>query len=95
MRGNICRYACYDAGRVVNPKLAHSQAIGGMVGGIEMALLEGVKGLGEIVIVGVPRRDRQRRVQHDREARDRPADPPGESALAWKACPELSWRPAR
>lgn len=92
-------YGCYDAGRVVNPKLAHSQAIGGMVGGIGMALLEGteidhrdgrivnanmsdylvpvnadivqldaeflpaedtiadpigVKGLGEIVIVGVP-----------------------------------------
>jgi xanthine dehydrogenase YagR molybdenum-binding subunit len=91
--------ACYDAGRVVNPKLAHSQAIGGMVGGIGMALLEateldhrdgrvvnanmsdylvpvnadvpaldatflttedtvanpiGVKGLGEVVIVGVP-----------------------------------------
>ena len=86
-------------GRVINPKLAHSQAIGGMVGGIGMALLEGteldhrdgrivnanmsdylvpvnadipaldaaflsaedtiadpigVKGLGEIVIVGVP-----------------------------------------
>jgi len=92
-------YACYDAGRIVNPKLAHSQAIGGMVGGIGMALLEGteldhrdgrvvnanmsdylvpvnadvpaldaaflpasdtvanpigVKGLGELVIVGVP-----------------------------------------
>jgi xanthine dehydrogenase YagR molybdenum-binding subunit len=92
-------YACYDAGRVINPKLAHSQAIGGMVGGIGMALLEGtqldhrdgrivnanmsdylvpvnadipaldatflpaedkiadpigVKGLGEVVIVGVP-----------------------------------------
>ena len=31
---------CYDAGRVVNPKLARSQAIGGMVGGIGMALLE-------------------------------------------------------
>ena len=90
---------CYDAGRIVNPKLAHSQAIGGMVAGIGMALLEGteldhrdgrivnanmsdylvpvnadvpaldaaflpgedtiadpigVKGLGEIVIVGVP-----------------------------------------
>jgi xanthine dehydrogenase YagR molybdenum-binding subunit len=88
----------YDAGRVVNPKLADSQAIGGMVGGIGAALLEhtvtdprdgriananladylvpvnadvpdlraiyldgedrevvpiGVKGLGEIVIVGV------------------------------------------
>ncbi len=92
-------YACYDAGRVINPKLAHSQAISGMVGGIGMALLEGtqldhrdgriinanmsdylvpvnadvpaldatflpaedkiadpigVKGLGELVIVGVP-----------------------------------------
>ncbi|WP_123027101.1 xanthine dehydrogenase family protein molybdopterin-binding subunit [Mycolicibacterium stellerae] len=92
-------YACYDAGRIINPKLAHSQAIGGMVGGISMALLEGthldyrdgrivnanmsdylvpvnadipaldaaflpaedkiadplgVKGLGELVIVGVP-----------------------------------------
>jgi xanthine dehydrogenase YagR molybdenum-binding subunit len=92
-------FGCYDAGRVVNPKLAHSQAIGGMVGGIGMALLEatqldyrdgrvvnanladylvpvnadvpaldaaflpaedtiadpiGVKGLGELVIVGVP-----------------------------------------
>jgi xanthine dehydrogenase YagR molybdenum-binding subunit len=92
-------YGCYDAGRVVNPKLAHSQAIGGMVGGVGMALLEGtqldhrdgrivnanmsdylvpvnadipaldatflpaedkiadpigVKGLGELVIVGVP-----------------------------------------
>lgn len=92
-------HACYDAGRIINPKLAHSQAIGGMVGGIGMALLEatevdhrdgrivnanmsdylvpvnadvpqldavflpaadtvadpiGVKGLGEIVIVGVP-----------------------------------------
>jgi len=92
-------YAVYDAGRVINPKLAHSQAIVGMVGGIGMALLEGtdldhrdgrivnanmsdylvpvnadipaldaaflsaedtiadpigVKGLGEIVIVGVP-----------------------------------------
>ncbi len=30
----------YDAGRVVNPRLAHSQCIGGMVGGIGMALLE-------------------------------------------------------
>ena len=92
-------YGCYDAGRVINPKLAHSQAIGGMVAGIGMALLEGtlldhrdgrivnanmsdylvpvnadvpdldarflpaedtiadpigVKGLGELVIVGVP-----------------------------------------
>jgi xanthine dehydrogenase YagR molybdenum-binding subunit len=92
-------FGCYDAGRVINPKLAHSQAIGGMVGGIGMALLEGthldyrdgrvvnanmsdylvpvnadvpaldakflaaqdmiadpigVKGLGELVIVGVP-----------------------------------------
>jgi xanthine dehydrogenase YagR molybdenum-binding subunit len=92
-------YACYDAGRIINPMLAHSQAVGGMVGGIGMALLEGthldyrdgrivnanmsdylvpvnadvpaldaaflpgedkiadplgVKGLGELVIVGVP-----------------------------------------
>ena len=92
-------YACFDAGRIINPRLAHSQAIGGFVGGIGMALLEGthldhrdgrivnanmvdylvpvnadvaaldaafvqgedtiadplgVKGLGEIVIVGVP-----------------------------------------
>ncbi|MEU6646849.1 xanthine dehydrogenase family protein molybdopterin-binding subunit [Saccharomonospora sp. NPDC046836] len=88
----------YDAGRIVNPKLADSQALGGMVGGIGTALLEhtvtdprdgrivnanfadylvpvnadipdlravylngndpeaspiGVKGLGEVVIVGV------------------------------------------
>jgi xanthine dehydrogenase YagR molybdenum-binding subunit len=34
-------YGCYDAGRIINPKLAHSQAIGGIVGGIGMALLEG------------------------------------------------------
>jgi xanthine dehydrogenase YagR molybdenum-binding subunit len=92
-------YAVYDAGRIINPLLAHSQAIGGMVGGIGMALLEateldhrdgriinanvsdylvpinadissldaaflpaedtiadplGVKGLGELVFVGVP-----------------------------------------
>jgi xanthine dehydrogenase YagR molybdenum-binding subunit len=92
-------YACFDVGRIINPKLAHSQAIGGFVGGIGMALLEGtrldyrdgrivnanmvdylvpmnadvpaldvtflagedmiadplgVKGLGELVIVGVP-----------------------------------------
>ncbi|MEU4767568.1 xanthine dehydrogenase family protein molybdopterin-binding subunit [Actinosynnema sp. NPDC023794] len=30
----------YDAGRIVNPKLADSQALGAMVGGIGMALLE-------------------------------------------------------
>ncbi|WP_244223663.1 xanthine dehydrogenase family protein molybdopterin-binding subunit [Amycolatopsis circi] len=30
----------YDAGRIVSPKLAESQAIGGMVGGISAALLE-------------------------------------------------------
>jgi xanthine dehydrogenase YagR molybdenum-binding subunit len=36
-------HACYDAGRVINPRLAHSQAIGGMVGGIGMALLEGTE----------------------------------------------------
>ncbi len=33
----------YDAGRVVNPKLARSQCIGGMVGGLGMALLEGAE----------------------------------------------------
>jgi xanthine dehydrogenase YagR molybdenum-binding subunit len=92
-------FGCYDAGRIVNPRLSHSQALGGMVWGIGMALLEGtqldhrdghvvnanmsdylvpsnadvpvldatfvtaedmiadpigVKGLGEVVIVGVP-----------------------------------------
>jgi xanthine dehydrogenase YagR molybdenum-binding subunit len=92
-------FGCYDGGRIVNPRLSHSQAIGGMVWGIGMALLEGtqldhrdgrivnanmsdylvpsnadvpvldatfvtaedtiadpigVKGLGEVVIVGVP-----------------------------------------
>ncbi|HEX5385732.1 MAG TPA: xanthine dehydrogenase family protein molybdopterin-binding subunit [Gemmatimonadales bacterium] len=30
----------YDVGRVINPKTAHSQCIGGMVGGIGMALFE-------------------------------------------------------
>jgi xanthine dehydrogenase YagR molybdenum-binding subunit len=30
----------FAAGRIINPKTAHSQAIGGMVGGIGMALLE-------------------------------------------------------
>lgn len=34
-------FGCYDAGQIVNPRLAHSQAIGGIVGGIGMALLEG------------------------------------------------------
>jgi xanthine dehydrogenase YagR molybdenum-binding subunit len=93
----IC--TAYDVGRVVSPKLAHSQALSGMVAGIGMALLENtvrdhrdgrvvnanladylvpvhadvpeldalfvagadpeadpiaVKGLGELVIVGVP-----------------------------------------
>jgi xanthine dehydrogenase YagR molybdenum-binding subunit len=32
----------YDAGRIVNPKIARSQCIGGMVGGFGMALLEEV-----------------------------------------------------
>ena len=32
----------YDGGRVINPRTAHSQAIGGMVGGIGMALMEKV-----------------------------------------------------
>ena len=30
----------YGAGRIINPKLAHSQCIGGMIGGIGMALME-------------------------------------------------------
>ena len=30
----------FGAGRIINPKTAHSQAIGGIVGGIGMALLE-------------------------------------------------------
>ncbi|MGD9711752.1 MAG: molybdopterin cofactor-binding domain-containing protein, partial [Thermomicrobiales bacterium] len=30
----------YSAGRIVNPRLARSQCIGGMVGGIGMALME-------------------------------------------------------
>jgi xanthine dehydrogenase YagR molybdenum-binding subunit len=30
----------YGAGRIINPRMAHSQAIGGMVGGVGMALLE-------------------------------------------------------
>jgi xanthine dehydrogenase YagR molybdenum-binding subunit len=30
----------YDAGRVINPKIARSQCIGGMVGGLGMALME-------------------------------------------------------
>jgi xanthine dehydrogenase YagR molybdenum-binding subunit len=92
-------FAAYEAGKIISPKMAHSQAIGGMVGGIGMALLEStsvdhrdgrvtgasladylvpvnadvpqldavfvdspdtkadpiaVKGLGEVVIVGVP-----------------------------------------
>ncbi len=33
----------YDAGRIVNPKLAHSQCVGGMVQGIGMALFEEVE----------------------------------------------------
>ncbi|WP_442903739.1 molybdopterin cofactor-binding domain-containing protein [Gordonia sp. Z-3] len=31
-------HGVYDVGRVINPLLAHSQAIGGMVGGAGMAL---------------------------------------------------------
>ena len=33
----------YDAGAIVNPKVARSQCIGGMVGGLGMALLEGAE----------------------------------------------------
>ena len=32
--------AYYDAGQIINPRLANSQALGGMVWGIGMALLE-------------------------------------------------------
>ncbi|WP_084216237.1 xanthine dehydrogenase family protein molybdopterin-binding subunit [Pseudonocardia spinosispora] len=92
-------FTAYDIGRVINPKLAHSQALSGMIAGIGMALLEngitdhrdgrivnanmadylvpvnadvpeldavfldteeptadpiGIKGLGELVMVGIP-----------------------------------------
>jgi xanthine dehydrogenase YagR molybdenum-binding subunit len=36
-------HATYDTGRVISPKLAHSQALSGMVAGIGMALLEGTQ----------------------------------------------------
>jgi xanthine dehydrogenase YagR molybdenum-binding subunit len=36
-------FGCYDAGRIINPRLARSQAIGAMVMGIGMALLEGTQ----------------------------------------------------
>jgi xanthine dehydrogenase YagR molybdenum-binding subunit len=36
-------FGCYDGGRIINPRLAHSQAIGAMVMGIGMALLEGAE----------------------------------------------------
>ncbi|MEJ7658533.1 MAG: molybdopterin cofactor-binding domain-containing protein [Hymenobacter sp.] len=42
----------YDIGRVVNPRLAHSQCIGGMMMGIGMALLE--KPTGTRALVGSP-----------------------------------------
>jgi xanthine dehydrogenase YagR molybdenum-binding subunit len=32
--------SAFAAGRIINPKTAHSQAIGGIVGGLGMALLE-------------------------------------------------------
>jgi len=32
--------SAYGVGRVVNPRTAHSQAVGGMIGGVGMALLE-------------------------------------------------------
>jgi xanthine dehydrogenase YagR molybdenum-binding subunit len=46
----------YAAGRIVNPRLARSQCIGGMVGGIEQdphVNTLGVKGIAEIALVGV------------------------------------------
>ena len=36
-------FGCYDGGRIINPLLARSQAIGAMVMGIGMALLEGTQ----------------------------------------------------
>ena len=36
-------FGCYDGGRIINPRLAHSQAIGAMVMGVGMALLEGTQ----------------------------------------------------
>jgi xanthine dehydrogenase YagR molybdenum-binding subunit len=36
-------FGCYDGGRIINPRLAHSQAIGAMVMGTGMALLEGTQ----------------------------------------------------
>lgn len=42
----------YDIGRVINPKIARSQCIGGMVGGLGMALLEQAEwdaGLGRVM----------------------------------------------
>ncbi len=36
-------FGCYDGGRIINPRLAHSQAIGAMVMGAGMALLEGTQ----------------------------------------------------
>jgi len=36
-------FGCYDAGRIINPLLARSQAIGAMVMGIGTALLEGTE----------------------------------------------------
>ena len=103
----------YGAGRIVNPKTTRSQCIGGMIGGIGMALMEhsvvdarngrvpnanfaeyavpvhadappvmdvifveehdphvnplGVKGVGEIALVGVRASDRQCRLPRDRQ----------------------------
>jgi xanthine dehydrogenase YagR molybdenum-binding subunit len=38
----LCRWRCRStaAGRIINPKTAHSQTIGGVVGGLGMALPE-------------------------------------------------------
>jgi xanthine dehydrogenase YagR molybdenum-binding subunit len=33
-------FGAYGAGRIINPRLAHSQCVGGMIGGIGMALME-------------------------------------------------------
>ena len=117
----------YGAGRIVNPRLARSQCIGGMVGGIGMALMEqhrarsarrppgqritwrttscrsistsarsrrmfvdeddphvnplGVKGLGEIALVGVAPAIANAVFHATGQPRARPADPHREPAL--------------
>ena len=117
----------YGAGRIVNPKTTRSQCIGGMIGGIGMALMEhsvvdarngrvpnanfaeyavpvhadappvmdvifveehdphvnplGVKGVGEIAMVGVAPGDHQRDLPRHRQAHPRTAGHAGQAPL--------------